>query len=130
MVLITVYLHNGELKNEWDGHYYNDHLLVKDQNNSVNPTSSMTEISVCCMMCDTSHSKRIYTDSNPKIDELHAYLVGQFDEPCPAPRKEIAHTAKCAWEDHKGEPFTDSVRLDMKDRIESVADTSIDVVFE
>lgn len=128
---ITVYLHNGELKHEWDGHYYNEHVLRKGVATSANPSSNMTELDVYCAMCGERHGKRIHTDENWRVDVLYVYLCGQFSESCSVPRDEIASAAKDAWTEHKGNVFTNEVRMDMKDQIMSVvSDPSVQINFE
>jgi hypothetical protein len=128
---ITAYLHNGELKHEWDGHFYNQHVLEYDRNESINPNSEMIELEVYCMMCEEQHSKRIHTDEEWRVDALYTYLCGQFADSCPTPRDEIAKAAKEAWREYEGEVFTNEVRMDMKDQILAVVDdNTVQVTFE
>jgi hypothetical protein len=127
---ITVYLHNGELKHEWDGHFYNEHVLVKERNESVNPNSEMVELEVGCHMCGDAYSKRIHTTEEWRIDLLHTWLVGKFDEPCPYPRQKLSVAAKETWEEHEGEPLTNEVRMKMVEDIRAVCDDNLQVNFE
>jgi len=130
MNAITVYLHNGELKHEWDGHYYNEHVLKKEIVESANPSSDMKEMEVYCAMCEESHGERLYTDEDWRIDILYTYLCGKFDTPCPVPKGKISAAAKSAWKQYEGQTLTDEVRMDMVDQIRDACDEHVQVNFE
>lgn len=130
MNTITVFVHSGELKHEWDGHYYNKHIIQLEKNESLNPNSDLIELRLYCMMCEESHGIDIRTESGFTIDVAYAYLVGQFDSECPAPRDKIKRAAKETVDEHSGQPLTNQVRMEMRDDIRAVCDEPVQVTFE
>ena len=128
---ITVQLYNGDLKYTWDGHYYNGHVLDKVVTTSINPNSGeRREVEVTCAMCEESYKKRIATHELWRVDLLYVWMVGQFDQSCPFPHNDVAKAAKKTWKKHKGDVLTNSVRMEMKEDIQSVCNEPLQVSFE
>lgn len=111
---IQIHTETGALKNTFDGHFYNEHVLEYERVVSVNEESDMVEMEVSCRCCGEHYSARVHTDSEPRIWTIHAWLVGAFDEPCDLPQRKLRRTAKEVVKKYHGKPATADTLRDMK----------------
>jgi hypothetical protein len=112
--MITVSLNSAYIDYSMECLYERNGHRLKYEILRATDSTDAVEVQVSCATCGKSAQVREQLSDERYVWTVHAYLVGQFDEPCAVPSDELESIVNDVVKQYIGQPADEDVVEDIR----------------